>query len=269
MSGFGLMRRALAIRRVVVYTVFTVVMMPLQVIALLVGSRAAATIPRFYHRVCCRILGIETTVRGRLTERRPALLVSNHVSYLDIIVLSSVAPASFVAKSEVARWPYVGLLAKLQRTVFVDRRRSSTAVQRDAIQRRLEAGDVLILFPEGTSGDGNRVLPFKTALFSVAERRVGDAPLTVQPVTITYTRLDGIPLGHAFRPLLAWYGDMELGPHLWTFLGLGRVRAEVDFHPPIDMDRCGNRRAMAAAAQAAVEAGLRRALTDGRDEAAV
>src|SRR3546814_6911519 len=81
--------------------------------------------------------------------------------------------------------------------------------------RRLEAGDDLVLFPEGTSGDGNRVLAFKSALFSVAERRPQGEPLTVQPVSIAYTRLDGLPLGRYLRPFFAWYGDMELGPHLW------------------------------------------------------
>src|SRR3546814_4926008 len=95
--------------------------------------------------------------------------------------------------------------------------------------RRLEAGDDLVLFPEGTSGDGNRVLAFKSALFSVAERRPQGEPLTVQPVSIAYTRLDGLPLGRYLRPFFAWYGDMELGPHLWHAIGLGRVTVMVEF----------------------------------------
>src|SRR3546814_16535447 len=96
--------------------------------------------------------------------------------------------------------------------------------------RRLEAGDDLVLLPEGTSGDGNRVLAFKSALFSVAERRTQGEPLTVQPVSIAYTRLDGLTLGRYLRPLFAWYGDMELGPHLWHAIGLGRVTRLCEFH---------------------------------------
>src|SRR3546814_8218171 len=99
--------------------------------------------------------------------------------------------------------------------------------------RRLEAGDDLVLFPEGTSGDGNRVLAFKSALFSVAERRPQGEPLTVQPVSIAYTRLDGLPLGRYLRPFFAWYGDMELGHHLWHAIGLGRVTVMVEFHEPV------------------------------------
>ena len=105
------------------------------------------------------------------------LFAANHVSYLDITVLGSLLDASFIAKTEVAGWPLFGWLARLQRSVFIDRRARSTAHQRDSIAARLAAGEALILFPEGTSGDGNRLLPFKSALFSVADhagRRRGD-----------------------------------------------------------------------------------------------
>jgi len=103
-----------------------------------------------------------------------------------------------------------GWLARLQRTVFVDRRIRSTATQRDEISQRFAAGDALILFPEGTSGDGNRILPFKTALFGAAAQRGRIEPVVVQPVSLAYTRLDGIPIGRAYRPFVAWYGAMDL-----------------------------------------------------------
>ena len=147
---------------------------------------------------------------------RPTLFVCNHSSYLDITVLGSMILGSFVAKTEVASWPFFGMLAKLQRTIFVDRRRHSTHTQRDDLLARLTEGDNVILFPEGTSNDGNRVLPFRSALFSVAEpRRHGGGEgqikdLIVQPVSIAYVRLNGLPVGHGLRPLFAWYGDMEL-----------------------------------------------------------
>src|SRR5262249_58499052 len=136
------------------------------------------------------------------------LFAANHTGYLDIAVLGSVMPGSFVSKAEVASWPLFGWMAKLQRCVFVDRQVRSTAQQRDAIAERLAAGDALILFPEGTSADGNFILPFKSALFSVVYKR--DQPVTVQPVSLTYTRLDGLPIGRMMRPFFAWYGDMDL-----------------------------------------------------------
>jgi 1-acyl-sn-glycerol-3-phosphate acyltransferase len=175
---------------------------------------------------------------------RPILFVSNHSSYLDISVLGSLIDASFVAKAEIAKWPLFGFLAKLQRTVFIERRASHSARHRDEISRRLQHGDALVVFPEGTTGDGNRVLPFKSALFAAASRMVDGAPLMVQPISIAYVRLDGVPLGREWRPYCAWYGAMEMPPHLWQFLGLGTITVEVVFYPPIDI------------ASAAADAGL-------------
>lgn len=192
---------------------------------------------------------------------QPTLYIINHCSYLDIGVLGSLIGGSFVAKAEVAGWPLFGWLARLQRTVFVNRqRRTDTAGQRNEIARRLEIGDSLILFPEGTSSDGNRVLPFKTALFSAAEQRIDGRPVTVQPVTIAYVRLDGIPLGHGLRPFYAWYGDMELGLHLWKLAGLGDCTVSVEFHAPVTIDDFGSRKALAAHCRQVIVAGMDRAL---------
>jgi len=205
-------------------------------------------------------LGIRVERRGRQSRVRPTLYVSNHTSYLDITVLGAVIPGSFVAKTEVAGWFFFGLLAKLQRSVFVERRPTRTADHRDEIGRRLAAGDNLILFPEGTSDDGNRVLPFKSALLAVAQETPGGAPLTVQPVTISYTRLDGLPLGRSLRPYVAWYGDMELASHLWRFAGLGRLTAVVHFHKPVTLADFGSRKALSEHCQREVARGLALAL---------
>src|SRR5256714_8537120 len=161
---------------------------------------------------------------------RPVLFPANPVSYLDITIDSSLIAGSVGAKREVARWPLFGWLAKLQRSVFIDRRVRSTAQQRDSIAGRLAAGDALILFPEGTSGDGNRVLPFKSALFSVAES-AATGPVTVQPVSIAYTRLNSMPIGRRYRPLFAWYGAMAMAPHLWRGFGLRTDEGVGRFHP--------------------------------------
>jgi lyso-ornithine lipid O-acyltransferase len=171
-------------------------------------------------------------------------------------------PLSFVAKSEVGTWPFFGTLARLQRTVFVTRaRRSKTAAARDAIAERLAQGDVLVLFPEGTSDDGNSVLPFKSALLSAADTALQKGgEVTVQPVSTAYVAREGMPMGRENRPLYAWYGDMELVPHLWGALRSGPLDVVVQFHAPLKaMDRKELARAawdMVRKGQAAALAGL-------------
>src|SRR3546814_10571195 len=127
----------------------------------------------------CRLLGIEIERHGQPSDRHPTLYVANHVSYLDIEVLGALLKASFVAKAEVATWPFFAWLARLQETVFVERRVRHAAQHRDEMARRLDAGDDLILFPEGTSGDGTAVLSFKSALFSAAARCPPGNPVPV------------------------------------------------------------------------------------------
>lgn len=236
---------ARACLRILAYVALTLPLLPVQAVALALKHELSTALPRAYHRMVCRVLGIRVIVRGgALASARPLLVVGNHSSYLDIEVLGSLIPGSFVAKAEIAGWPFFGWLAKLQRSVFIERRSSKAREHKDEIEKRLLEGDVLILFPEGTSDDGNRMLPFRSALFSVAERRIEGEPLVVQPVSLAYTRLDGMPMGRSFRPLFAWYGDMALAPHLWRMLGMGVLTAEVMFHEPVTIDRFASRKAL-------------------------
>jgi 1-acyl-sn-glycerol-3-phosphate acyltransferase len=246
--------------RLAIYLAWTLPLMPVQALGLILRRPWAVTFPRFYHRVCCRLLGIRIRRIGEPTVLRPALYVANHISYLDITVLGSLLAAGFVAKAEVARWPLYGWLAKMQRCVFVDRQVRSTAEQRDAIADRFAAGEALILFPEGTSHDGNRILPFKTALFAAAMH----PDVVVQPVSVTYTRLDGMTIGRGLRPLFAWYGDMAMAPHLWRMLGLGTLEIEIEFHRPTSFAECGSRKALSAYCEARIVAGVNAARTGHR-----
>ncbi|HYB09365.1 MAG TPA: lysophospholipid acyltransferase family protein [Alphaproteobacteria bacterium] len=247
--------------RLLLYIGWTVVLIPVQALAVTFGWRLRETLPVFYHRSCCRIFGIEVEVRGVRAPGRPALFVCNHTSYLDIMVLASLIPCSFVAKSEVANWPLFGLLAKLQRTVFVVRERRQAAVQRDEIGERLAAREALVLFPEGTSNDGNRVLPFKSALFAVANETIGGVPLTVQPVSVSYVALDGMPLGRFLRPFYAWYGDMEMATHIWRVATLGVLTVVVEFHPPAPHEAFLSRKTLADYCFRRVSTGVARALS--------
>ena len=247
---------------IVPYLLVTLAIIPLQALLVRLHSRWAERLPIVYHHWVCWLFGLDIVVRGKPEPRRPTLFVGNHTSYIDIEVLSSLMPVSFIAKAEVARWPFFGTLARLQRTVFVDRRPRSTADQRDEIASRLAAGDNLMLFPEGTSNDGNRTLPFYSALFSVAEQRLaGDRPLPVQPVSIAYSELNGFPIGRSLRPLLAWYGDMELAPHLWCFAGLGRVKVVVEFHPTVTIDQFASRKALAEHCRQTIAQGVAEAIS--------
>ncbi len=253
--------------RLALWTGWTLMLLPVQVVSVALGSGLAETIPLLYHRGCCHIIGLDVVSLGKISETKPTLFVSNHISYLDITVLASMVRLSFIAKSEVATWPLFGLLAKLQRSVFVERRPVRTAHHRDEIAARLDAGDRLVLFAEGTSSDGNRVLPFKSALFSVAERTKDLAPLAIQPVSIAYVRLDGLPLGREWRAYYAWYGDMDMASHFWKIFTLGRVTVEVRFHPPVFIADIGNRKALSDYCHRQVAQGVTEALTGGRDRA--
>lgn len=256
----------LRLLRMFLYLGVTLPLMPVQALLVAIGSPLAAALPRAYHRLCWRILGFRVEVKGAVSERHPVLFIVNHVSYLDITILGGLLKTSFIAKAEVARWPLFGTLARLQRTVFVDRRAPKAKAQSSQIARRLAAGDDLVLFPEGTSGDGMRVLPFKSALFGVAEMMSGDQPIVLQPVSLAYTRLNGLPMGRYYRPWVAWYGDMEMGSHLWALLGLGTITASVEFHPPVVAGTYKSRKALSDACQRIVARGVAAALS-GREPA--
>lgn len=257
-----------AVGILVTFLVCTFIGIPWQASALRFGLKRRKTFPRRYHRFMCRLFGIRVKVVGAPVTGQGVLMVSNHTSYFDILVLSSVAQVSFVARSDVVNWPLFGTLAKLQETVFVERtRRTQTGEARDQIRDRLLAGDTLVLFPEGTSNDGNCVKPFKSALMGAAEAEVGrDAQghvrhVPVQPVSLSYVGLYGLPMGRENRPLFAWYGDMDLVPHLWEAAKAGPVDVVVEFHPPLTVDSAGGRKALAAVTEATVRRGQMRALS--------
>ncbi|MCE2509461.1 MAG: 1-acyl-sn-glycerol-3-phosphate acyltransferase [Alphaproteobacteria bacterium] len=254
--------RLLAVFRILIYVSWTFLLIPVQAIGLRLHRPYARRLPYFYHRSCCWIFGFRLVQLGAISEQRPTLFVSNHTSYLDITMLSALIPGvSFISKAEVRDWPFFGRLARLQETVFIERRTSRTSHHRDAIHERLKTGDRLVLFPEGTSNDGNRVLPFKSALLSVAEKKIDDQPLVVQPVSIAYTHLNGVPMGRLYRPFYAWYGDMELAPHFLEMAGLGKVTIVVTFHPPVTVEAHGSRKELAEACGQIVARGVAAAIT--------
>jgi 1-acyl-sn-glycerol-3-phosphate acyltransferase len=243
--------------------ILTLPLMPVQKLLVATGSRHARTFPHWFHRRVANILGLKVRCIGE-RPNQACLIAANHVSWLDIPILSAALPVSFIAKQEVAGWGIFGSLARLQRSVFINRdRRHTTGESRDEIQERLKAGDTLVLFAEGTSTDGNRVLQFRSAFFASAETD----GLIVQPVTIAYDGHWGLPMTRRRRPFYAWYGDMELPGHLWQALAAGPIEVTVIFHKPMTVAEEGNRKALARKAEDIVRKGLMEALTGRVGEA--
>lgn len=232
----------------------TIPLMPVQAVLVRISTRAARRFPHWYHRKVCRILGVTLKIDGDVAQHKPVLLVCNHTSWLDIPVLSAVAPVSFVAKKEVGSWPFVSSLARLQRTVFVDRtRRHATGDVADEISTRLATGDTIVLFAEGTSSDGNRVLPFKTSLFgAVKGRNTRDTDAVVQTCAIVYSHHHGLPLSRAERSEIAWHGDMEMQTHAWSILKGGPLTATIRISAPIALSEFKDRKHLASHSERAV-----------------
>lgn len=236
-----------------------VTILPFQAFVAKVFPKWYQAIPIYFHRSICFAFGVERTVLGERASEPGILFVANHVSWLDIPVLGADVPGSFVAKAEIRGWGIFGTMARLQRTIFVKReRRTSSADQRNAIVERLAAGHNVILFPEGTSSAGNGVLPFKSALFSVAEA-ARDAGLTpvIQPISLAYTDINAIPVVRAVRHKLSWVGDMEFLPHVVQVMCLSQIKSTVHFHAPVHLEEFSSRKALALHCEHVVNQGVR------------
>ena len=259
-----LVRSVRALRRGVVILAWTGLACPIQTMLLLLPGRAKVRFARSYWSVVCRLLGMQVRVVGqparRTPPRRPLIYVCNHSSWIDVPVLGGRLEACFVAKEEVGRWPLVGTVARLGRTLFVSRQRKATGRERDDMRLRLQEGDDLILFPEGTSSDGSRVLPFHSSFFAAAkpggqEERATEAIPLIQPVSIVYDRLCGLPVGRSTRTVFAWYGDMDLASHFRKLARWRGMRATVLLHPVLDPVAFASRKALSLAAWSAIAEG--------------
>jgi 1-acyl-sn-glycerol-3-phosphate acyltransferase len=253
--------RIFVFARLLVLGVCAVVLIPLQMLSLHLSSPLLHVLPVWFHRILLRLFNVRVIERGRPPGKVSTLVVANHVSWLDIPVISSLHPLSFIAKSEIEGWPVVGLLARLQRSVFIDRqRRKATAEVNDALAHRLVRGEVIVLFAEGTTSDGNRLLPFRSSLVGAAQTAlIHDSVERVflQPLAIAYTRRNGLPVTRRERPSIAWYGDMDLAPHLALFARGYPLDVVVTWGEPIPFN--GNRKEATAAAEAEVRRALKAA----------
>lgn len=251
------------------FVLLVVTFVPVHYAFRLAGRAQSGSLPILFHSFLVRLLGFRVRLHGRPlgeTTSDPVLYVANHSSYLDIPVLGSVIRGSFVAKSEVNGWFFIGAMARMQNTVFVERKAARASLQRDGLRERLEKGDSLVLFPEGTSSDGHRTLPFKSSLFSIVDKPLESGSfIRVQPVSIVATEVGGLPMGRAWRPYYAWYGDMTLVKHVWEVFKIGAFTVDVVFHPAVSIQDFGNRKLLSAHCQQAVASGVDQCVT-GRFE---
>lgn len=196
-------------------------------------ARRLARLVRLFARCLARLLGLRIRVLGSApASGRGHLIVANHLGYLDGIVLGALFPLAYTTKSEVRRWPLIGPWTALIGTVFIDRRhRERTPRMVEQVVERLRSGVHVLAFPEGSSTDGERMLPFQSVHFA-APLRAG-APIL--PVTLVYSRVDGAPVSRENRDLLYWYGEMEFVTHFWRLLGAREIEVTVRLHPAIDL----------------------------------
>ena len=252
-----------------ILTLVALALTPFQLAGIALNNNLQRTIPILFHRIVCAVIGVRIHQVGQLTRESPVLILSNHVSWLDITVISAVAPVVFVSKSEVADWPIFGWLAKLQRTIFIEReRRHKTGEATRTMAERLHGGDAVVLFPEGTSSDGVRILPFRSALVGAVHHAIGDSAeqhrVVVQPVSLSYLQFGGIPVGRALRDKVAWYGEAALLPHLLGVLAAGAVDVTVSWGEARAYDLSANRKLITQTAETDVRrmaAAARRAVT--------
>jgi 1-acyl-sn-glycerol-3-phosphate acyltransferase len=182
------------------------------------------------------ILNIKVTVTGDegQLERGGYVIIANHVSYVDGIVLGSIFPILFVSKREVKSWPIVGQWNTLCGTIYINRQhKEQVGVLVEEMTRKLRQEANLLLFPEGTSTSGEKMLPFQTVPLAAPLRNRS----IIVPVTLTYKAIDEQPVSAANRDFVYWYGDMEFVSHFWNLLALRSVEILVTIQPKIECFR--------------------------------
>jgi 1-acyl-sn-glycerol-3-phosphate acyltransferase len=201
-------------------------------------------------KTIARVWGLKVVVHGTPSDARPLLLVGNHVSYLDIIAYGSALPVIFTPKSEIAGWPVIGAICRLIGCVFIERKAAKTGENMERIQGALAGKRPLLLFAEGTTSDSKRILPLRSSYFALVKTEQGASQVMVQPVLIAYTKIHGLPMDSATRPMVAWYGDMDLWPHFKRLMQVGPITVELEFFPALNPEQFDGRKALAAHCEA-------------------
>jgi 1-acyl-sn-glycerol-3-phosphate acyltransferase len=239
-----------------VYVPFMLIFCPTQWLWVKLGLPRWNIIPKLFHQLGAAFIGLKVTVIGKPVEGRPVLIVSNHISWTDIIAIGSVAPVTFVAKQEVKKWFFVGFMADLQRTLYVDRTRRHDAKRTTReMAKRMADGGAVLLFAEGQSDIGTHVLPFRSALVGAAQQAMmeaGASEVLIQPLTISYTRLQGLPVSRNERSLIAWIKSKSVKQNIREILTGGVKDVTLAFGTPMPLAQGADRKAVTKAAETEV-----------------
>ncbi len=241
------------------FALLTMVVIAIQWLLLLIHKgKGSYILPQIWHRCVCFIFAIKVQVIGKPNKGKQTVYVGNHLSYLDIPVIGSVLKASFIAKKDVSSWPVFGFLSTLQQTAFISRERADIRQAKNDLDKMIEEGKSLIIFPEGTSTDGRAVFPFKSSLFSVAMKKESE-DIYVQPFTIKMEKIDGKDVKtQKDRDIYSWHIDMDtpLATHLWLFAKSKGAIISLSFHDVLKAGEFENRKTLAKVCHEAVSSGL-------------
>lgn len=252
-----LLKKIKATSRIILFVFWTVSLTFLLFLAHVFIRSKKAWVLKKYHGGVCKIFQITIKTHGKISDKPKTIYVANHASYLDIPILGSTLEGQFVAKSDVAKWPVIGHLARLQNTIYIERRPSQARKQVAQLGQSLKPGGNLIIFPEGTNTLGDEVKPFKASLF-------GDSVMAqhpwVQPVAVVYSMPDGTDFNATQRPIFGWPIEAPFGSHCWNFLQQQGMRVDITFHDPFPCKAGTDRKEILNAAQALVKKSVLKAI---------
>ena len=237
------MRTLLGIVRLFVFVLSAIVTFIIQGITLSLITKGPASLvyPRYYHAFLCWLFGIKIIVEGKIDESPNTIYAGNHISYLDIHVMGALVKGSFIAKKDIEKWPLIGPLGKMGRTMYISRDPKDASRETNAVEQRINEGMPIIVFPEGTSSNGKQILPFKSSFFQIFLNK----NINIQPFTISIVSVDEqTPVSDNIRDLYAWYGDMDFEPHLLKFSKLMVCIIKVKFHQSITTNCYNNRKTL-------------------------
>ena len=223
---------------------FIIIIIPIQITFNIFKLNVRYTFPVFFYRVIKNITGIRINVIGLNDDKqkKPGILyIANHVSWFDILCLGAVLNARFIAKREVLKMGIFGFLARLSNTFFIDNLSKNKITEySSSIRKKLISGESLILFPEGTTSDGNGIKKFKSSLMECVNSN--EELLNVQPVSICYTLKNNLPMGIFNRRYIAWVGQISMVASMQNFLSTGSITVNLLFHPKTSIDKFNNRK---------------------------
>jgi len=242
------------------FCVWVILTMPIAVITYHLNQNLHEKMVKFFLKGTLKVIGVKVVEEGFTDIPKDAVLyVSNHTSYLDILVLGSKIKVRFTPKIEISKWPVINFIVNLSLPVYIHRNASKALEQKKRIQEIIESGDSILIFPESTTNDGHEVLPFKSSLFSVAEPDEGthqDDHIAVQPISIVYTHIDGEQANIKNMDKVAWYGDMKFLPHFWNLLAARGAKVKIMYHSEIYYEDFGDRKALSRHCEEVITKGV-------------